>query len=208
MTEPSPNPTIDPTLRSLQRRNMIQAVLMSAIIFVAGGAVGFGVAALVGPRGRPGMPMPPDPPVEEVVRNMQNELSLTMQQTEQIKKIYTERFTALRAIRKEMGPRLTTEYATLRTDVEKVLTPEQFTSWNRRFEAARDRMMPPPPRPNGQGNGPPDGPQDGNGPPDRRRHDGPPPPPPFDGPGGFPPDGPRGRGPETRPDRPPPMDPM
>ncbi len=75
------------------------------------------------------------------------------------------------------------EYAGLRTDIEKVLTPDQFARWDKRYHEIATQMFPPPPPPRG---GPPPnggyGPDGGPGPDDRR---GPPPPPP-DGPPGDP----------------------
>jgi hypothetical protein len=177
-------------------------MILSVVIFASGAAVGWALAAWLPPRPR-GLPpgLQPDPPVDQLVAQMTDELLLTDEQARQITTIYQARFAALKSVRDEMRPRFTKEYDQLRADVQKVLTPAQFDRWNRRFESARSRMMPPPPRPPrpppppqpDRGPPPPDGGPDDRGPrpgpPDRR----------------GPPDGmPPGPGPDGRPPPPPP----
>ena len=203
--------------RRLKRRRICRGLLLSAIIFACGGVTGWSVALRREPHGNP---VVFDPPVKEVVHQLQRELvqkdlPLTDAQTPQITSIYQKRFAALQDIRKDMLPKLKAEYDGLRNDVQKVLTPAQFACWDQRFEDARNRMMPHS-RPDDhkhlghEGFGPHDGPHDGplNGP-----HDGLPPgrngPPGFDGPppglnGQSRPDGPLPDRDSPRPPAPPP----
>ncbi len=192
MTQDAPPSSEALLARRLKRRRICRGLLLSAIIFACGGITGWGVSLRHGPHGNPERA---DPPVEEVVSRMKEELFLTSDQTTQITVIYQKRFAALQAIRKDMLPKLKTEYDGLHSDVQKILTPEQYAGWNKRFEDARNRMLPHSPRPEDhmhpghEGFDPHDGPHDG---PQGGPHDGP-----LDGPhDGLPPDryGPPGFG--------------
>lgn len=165
MTQDTSPPSPDATLaKRLARRRALRAVLLSVVIFGAGGLTGWGAAHLMHQPGRAGGgdALRPDPPVQEIVQRMQEELLLSADQSRQIGDIYATRFAALKAIRQTMGPKLKQEYDTLRTDVQKVLTPAQFAKWDQRFEQVRSRMLPPDraggPPPRAGALGPPKGP--------------------------------------------------
>jgi len=182
-TETSSSPTPSPAAARIGPPVLARTILLCATIFVGGAGTGFGLAIALRPPAPPlptnGVERPPDPPIDMLVSHMQHELDLSPEVTKQVKDIYTKRYAAIKKIRDTMSP----EYDGLRADIQKVLTPEQFASWDKHFQQIATHMFPPPPR-----HGPP--PEGGYGPGDGGR----PPPPPPDG--GFPggPDGPGGPG--------------
>jgi hypothetical protein len=179
MSEPV-SPNIEPSPIGRQRCGRTAGILALAIvIFICGGGAGFGIAILVRRPPPMGMRMGPQPPIDAMVRQLQDELLLSDDQAKQIQQIYQNRETALQSIRQTMEPQLKAQYDKLNEQVKKVLNPAQYRRWSERFENVRDRMLPPPPR---------------HGPPRDRMGDGPD----RDGPNG----GPNGAGPNGgRPDR-------
>jgi hypothetical protein len=200
--EPIPPTAVVPL--PLRRRTLWRTILWSAVIFVSGTASGWGLG-LLWPVGRP-PPLGPEPPIEQIVRTMSDELLLSPQQAQQVQEIYRKRAEALRQVRQTVAPQFAAEYDKLQVELKKVLTAEQFARWQVRFNEARQRMWPPGPPPgrgagNDRGFGP-GGPEsqrprhgmgsEHNGPPDQER-------PPRDGPpGDGPPDD---RGPPDGPPR-------
>ncbi|MGD0389732.1 MAG: hypothetical protein ABSC42_12345 [Tepidisphaeraceae bacterium] len=141
----------------------IKALMLAAVIFLCGGAAGWGVALLL--HRPPPMPMgfAPEPPVNDLVDRLRDELLLTDDQVVQVRHIYKERQDALHAIRQKMGPELKAEYDKLDQQMKGVLTSAQYQRWAERFQSIRSRMLlPPPPLPPPPGEGRPD---DWRGPP-------------------------------------------
>ena len=206
MTNPSDkSATLLRAAPAIANYNPWRTVVLSAVIFAAGGASVWGIERMVSPKVEPAkttpeVPVGDGPPVEFLVNRMHDELSLSTEQTQQVRTIYETRYAALRKIRQEISPRLSTEYTGLRADIEKVLTPAQFAWWDQRYQNVRNRMLPPPP-PGAGGPGGPEGPEGTGG--MGGLPGGPPPPPPgapgYQGggsnpggmpPGDMPPDGP------------------
>ncbi|HEX4056360.1 MAG TPA: hypothetical protein VHX86_19025 [Tepidisphaeraceae bacterium] len=148
---------------------MAATILLVAIIFVAGGATGWGVAILYRPPPPMGME-PPAPPVNVMVARLREDLLLSNDQATQVKEIYKQRNDALQAIREQMGPQLKSQYDKLNQQMKQVLNPQQFQRWHERFEDIRNRMLPPPRPPMRDGMGTP-----GDGPPPFPPGGGPPP---------------------------------
>jgi hypothetical protein len=148
--------------------------MLAAVIFLCGGAAGWGLAHLLHRPPPMSMEMTPEPPVNELVDRLRNELLLTDDQVKQVRQIYKEREEALKAIRQKMGPELKSEYDKLDQQMKGVLTSAQYQRWAERFQMVRSRMLPPPPGEGGpdRWHGPPMGPQGpgGPGPDDHPRH--------------------------------------
>ena len=160
---------------------MIASILLAVIVFICGGAAGWGVSVLWRPPMRGPMGMAP-PPVEGMVDQLRVELLLSDDQVKAVKQIYQQRHDALESVRQKMEPELKAEYDTLDQQMKGVLNPTQYQRWSERFNSVRSRMLPPPPPgPGGPGEGGP-----GEGPGGML-------PPPGIGPGGPGPEGPGGR---------------
>jgi hypothetical protein len=181
------------------RFRVLKALALSLVIFLAGGAAGYGVSWLWHP---PFPPPPmgrfdPDPPVGNLVDRLRIELSLSDDQAKQVRKIYQDCHDSLAAIQTTMGPQFKAQYDKLDAQMKQVLSPNQYQQWSDRFHRIRDRWLPPPhggpggpggPGPwGGPGGGPggfgPHGPPPGEGGPGG---------PPDNGPPGGPPGGPQG----------------
>jgi len=169
------------------RRSMIASILLALIVFICGGAAGWGVSVLWRPPMRGPMGMAPPPPVEGMVEQLRVELLLSDDQVKAVKQIYQQRHDALESIRRKMEPELKAEYDSLDQEMKGVLNPTQYQRWSERFNSVRSRMLPPPP----PGAGGPVGGGPGEGGPDERP--GGMGPPPGMGPGGPGPEGPAGR---------------
>jgi len=189
-----PSPALS---RRLLRRRFTKLLALALVIFICGGAAGFGVAILCRRPPMNAAGFSPEPPVNEMVRRLQQELLLSDDQAKKVREIYQAREEALRSIHQKMQPEMKSEYDKLDQDMKQVLNPAQYQRWNERFQSLRNRIMPPGPPPfRGNGEGGPRGPNMGSpnmgGPPGF--------PGPLGGPGG--PDGPGG--PEDRPHHGPP----
>ena len=164
----------------------IKALMLAAVIFLCGGAAGSGLALLLHRPPPMSMEMAPEPPVNDLVDRLRDELLLSDDQVKQVRQIYKDRQDALHAIRQKMGPELKSEYDKLDQQMKGVLTSAQYQRWAERFQSVRSRMLPPPPPGEGgpdRWRGPPMGPGGPGGPgPDDRPPNGPP--------DGMPPPGP------------------
>jgi len=192
ISETVPDPA---TTRRLQRQRFVRLLAWTLIIFVCGGAAGWGVSILCRRPPAMGMGFGPEPPVNDMVHRLQEELLLSDDQAKQIRQIYQEREEALRSIRQKMEPEMKAEYDKLDAQIKGVLNPAQYQRWSERFQSMRNRMLPPPGGPHqpGMDGGPPPFGAGPRGP----RFGGPP------GESGGPegPRGPDGQGPDQR-DRP------
>lgn len=142
-----------------RRRGVGQTVVWTLVIFLCGAVSGWGAGLLL-----PHRPPPLGPgeiPVELVVRAMTDELLLSPEQVHKVEEVYRARAHNLQAIRTSLIPRFQAEYDGLQADLKPILSPEQFKRWEIRFNAARGRMMPPPPSEHGPGFRPEQGPPGG-----------------------------------------------
>jgi hypothetical protein len=127
----------------LRRRTLGRTILWSAVLFLSGAVSGWGLGLLC-PLGHPAPPpLGPEPPIDQIVRAMTDELLLSPRQVQQVQQLYRDRAAALRTIRREVEPRFSTEYDKLEAGLKDILTPEQFARWRIRFDAARKRMLAP-----------------------------------------------------------------
>lgn len=154
MSEPIAS-SLDPAIeRRIRRRRMVRLLALTVIIFICGGAAGWGVGVLL--RRPPPMSMGfgPEPPLDRMVRQLRDELLLSDDQARQVHQIYQQREDALHAIRQKMEPELKSEYDKLDEQMKGVLNSAQYQRWSERFQSVRSRMLPPPPPPPPDGQGP------------------------------------------------------
>lgn len=120
--QPAPEP---PIVRQTTGGRKMLAVLLALVIFVCGGATGFGVSML---HHRPPPPMGfmPDPPVEDLVSRLRDELLLSDDQVKKVHDIYQQRREALRTIRDAMEPKMKAEYDKLDEQMKAVLNTAQY----------------------------------------------------------------------------------
>ncbi|MGA2439648.1 MAG: hypothetical protein ABSH08_01700 [Tepidisphaeraceae bacterium] len=123
----------------------IKALMLAAVIFLCGGAAGWGLALLLHRPPPMSMELVPEPPANDLVERLRYELLLSDDQVTQVRQIYKERQDALHAIREKMGPELKSEYDKLDQQMKGVLTSAQYQRWAERFQSVRSRMLPPPP---------------------------------------------------------------
>ena len=185
-------------------RPWLRAFLLTSSVFVCGLVVGIVLtSAVLWPKAFNPFRQPPGFFVERLMNDMQSELLLSAEQTDQMKKVLAEHSERMEAIRNEIDPKIQAEFTAFKANVEAILRPEQAKLWNSRYEQMQKRFMrvPPPGGPMGPG-GPGGGPHGPMGP---------------GGPGGGPmgpggpggpmrpeagPDGPMGPGGRMRPDGP------
>ncbi len=183
-TEPTPSVRMMPQQGNFVR--VIAPLLLAAVIFVCGGAAGWGVATFWhGPRPPMGPGFGPEPPIDEMVDRLSHELLLSDQQVGQVRAIYEQRRDALEELRHQMDPQFKAEFDKLDEQMKAVLNERQYQAWSQRFKNAIDQNFPHHHGPGGPGMGPggPGGPGMGPG-----------------GPGpGFGPGGPGGPGPDGHP---------
>jgi hypothetical protein len=189
--------------RRSRRYDALMLLALSLVLFISGGLVGWSLSLWIKPPAPTTEQMGPQPPIQQLLDRMRNELQLTDQQITQVGQIYQKEYDALRAIREKMEPQFVVQYNDFRSRMKQVLTSAQFSIWDQDFQRIRNQMLPPPPQ--NPGNGPP-----GSGPPPPQNgNNGPPgsygPPPPQNGGNGPPDNGPPAQvGP---PDGPPPGNP-
>jgi protein CpxP len=89
--------------------------------------------------------------VELQVKKMNKELSLNEKQTEQVKALVTRQVQKREAKkaemqqikdknREQMKAQMQTEQAALTSEMKKILTPEQFTKWEKNREDKKDKI--------------------------------------------------------------------
>jgi Spy/CpxP family protein refolding chaperone len=149
-------------------RGRMIAGLVLLLVALAGGLAGVAVDRLVllphlfggrdvGPRGRHG----PPPPNHEFRDRFAHDLGLTDDQRVRIDSIMDRQMREVRAIRREVQPRVDSIIGRTRHELDAVLTPDQ----RQKAEILR-KKHPPPPRPPDDGMpGGPDGPPDAPPPP-------------------------------------------
>jgi hypothetical protein len=196
------NPVVEQILPAKRGRlRVLKALALSAVIFLAGGAAGYGVSWIWHPP-FPRPPMggfDPNPPVGDLVDRLRIELSLSDEEVKNVRQIYQDCRDGLMKIREQVRPQFKAQFDKLDAQMKQALNADQYQQWSERFRNIRDQMLPPPHGGQGGPGGPgpwgPGGPGGFGPPPDRG------------GPGGFPggppdngpPNGPRGMPPPGGP---------
>jgi hypothetical protein len=130
--------------RQLSRGRAWGLALWALIIFLCGSAAGWGVSMIMRPPPRMGLGFGPEPPVDEMVRRLKDELLLSDDQAKQVRQVYEDREKALRQIRDQMQPQMKAEYDKLDTQMKAILNSAQYQRWSERFRTLRERFLPPP----------------------------------------------------------------
>ena len=136
----------DAAVPSRGRTRVWTTVLLAALIFVAGAAVGGGATVLVGLRRLEHALQHPQMMPQRITDRLTRRLDLSPQQAAQVRQIITQRQAAFEEIRREMYPRVTAELDRARDEIAEVLTDEQREQWKSLFEKTRRRFRPPPPQ--------------------------------------------------------------
>jgi Spy/CpxP family protein refolding chaperone len=127
------------------RTRVWTTVLLAAVIFVAGAAVGGGATVLVALRRLEYAMHHPQVVPQRLTDRLTRRLDLTPDQAARVKAIIIERQAAFEAIRLEMYPRVTAQLDQARDEIDEVLTDEQREQWQAWFDKTRRRFRPPPP---------------------------------------------------------------
>jgi hypothetical protein len=131
-------PPISPVKSGRQNRRWIPAVLMAAL-FLSGGAIGAGLAAIAIHSQRETL-FNRDKLPDLILLMIQDDLgiNLTPDQMQQVKTILEKRQESLRTLRLEVRPRFDHEYELLDSQVSAVLDPSQRDKWHDSF---REKML-------------------------------------------------------------------
>ncbi len=122
-----------------KNRRWIAGVLMASL-FLSGGVIGAGLAAIAIHSQREKMMLNREQLPDLVLMMIQNDLGIKLSpdQTQQIKGILEKRQESLRNIRAEVRPRFDHEYELLDKQVSDVLDTSQRSKWH---EAFREQML-------------------------------------------------------------------
>ncbi len=140
------HPVASRTRWPFTRRQIVGQVIVAAVILASGIGIGVGGTILSlkdrimrVPIGDP--PRPPGPP-EWLIDRWRADLSLTDEQVQQIKDVFTQRMTAARDQWKKMMELQQQEQDQFAASMKSILTPEQFTKWKEEFDRAVDHWRP------------------------------------------------------------------
>lgn len=125
-------------------KNTIIAVLVVALAFTAGIAVGFFTSHVMILRGGPGAEAFP---TRALVNRLDRRLDLTDAQREEVREIIRRRHERIQELRRSMHPRLRAEVEAANAEIAKVLTPEQLE----KFDRMKFHLGPRPRRPHPRG---------------------------------------------------------
>jgi hypothetical protein len=80
-----------------------------------------------------------------MMQRMQQDFDLTKEQAQQIETVFADHHEKIMSIREEVRSGIEPEIESLRQQVEAILTPEQAKRWEERFDAQKQRWLPPHP---------------------------------------------------------------
>jgi len=79
------------------------------------------------------------PDAGRIAARIQEKYELDDTQKTKVTEIFTQHFNQLEELRNSLSPQLDQQYESLKTEMRKVLTPEQFSKWEPSFEERRQR---------------------------------------------------------------------
>jgi len=182
MTDQASKPDVQPGAGHLppRGRRTWPMVVLGLVIVVSGAVIGAGTTVLLLKDRLARPPSPGERSTDRIVEDLRGRYDLTDEQARKVREIMASSMDALEAIHRDAQSRAEASREKLRTEMKKVLTPEQFQRWELQFESLRPPRFGPPQGPPGRPPGaklpPPGGPfaPGGAGPGPGR----PPPPPP------------------------------
>ena len=134
----------DKGLPSPSPKRRCSRVVLPIIIFVAGGLIGSGLTVIFRPeqtrRGRRSLEETRDRMTEKIA----DKLDLSVQQTEQLRRIVEDRLNELQKLRREVQPRMEKEAAILKANLAAVLNDEQKARWEELYTELFNRWFPEP----------------------------------------------------------------
>ncbi len=123
------------------------AFLLSSLVFAFGAIVGAAIAGHFILSHHADAARKPMVQADRMTRQMQRDLHLSDEQREAVHEILQRHHEQLAAIRRETEPQVRATLDSMRSEIEKKLTPEQAEKWRDQFERMRERMR----RPNERG---------------------------------------------------------
>ena len=118
----------------MMNKSKITALTLLVIVFIAGGAAGWGTREATGkdPRGRGRGP-------DAMVEYLGRELQLSGPQRDSVRAIFVRHRPEMDALWREVRPRFDSIKARVRTEIDSQLTPEQRARHQRLIEDAEHR---------------------------------------------------------------------
>lgn len=133
------NDTEKKAVRTHPRARTWPTLLLGAVILLSGIALGVGGGLLFGPRGEPAGPPPPGAGARIAAR-IAERCDLSDDQAAEVRAAVERRLDELRAVGRDTAGRVAEIHQALRSDMKRILTPEQFEEWDASFERVRQRV--------------------------------------------------------------------
>jgi hypothetical protein len=118
---------------------------MMVAVFFSGGVIGSGSTLMVVNRRIKENESPRDPVKwsERIVSELEEKLSLSEKQTEQVKQVMKEHLAALNRLRREtFAPRIREQFEQMKDQVDSVLDDEQRSQWHAWLDERQNRVCP------------------------------------------------------------------
>jgi ElaB/YqjD/DUF883 family membrane-anchored ribosome-binding protein len=119
-------------------------LLLMAVVFAAGGAIGAGIMAIIRPPPRPAWTPPASSQQirDRLVDRINERVKLTPAQSEQVRRIADDYVQDSLALRASVQPQMSQEMNELHDDVAAVLTENQKPAWDTLFAEFKARWTP------------------------------------------------------------------
>jgi hypothetical protein len=115
-------------------------LLLCLVIFLAGVAVGYGVAVVLPPPAEPKRPASLEERRDRLAGRIDENVGLSDEQLAQTRAILEQRLAEVETIRKQIHPHLGRQARTLDVQMRAILRPEQLPAWEAFFEETFGRF--------------------------------------------------------------------
>ena len=130
------------TMLPKPRRTWIRSLFVGLVVLLCGVLIGAaGATYFLSSRILMGLQHPEMLP-ERITQRMHRRLQLSDEQAEAVLAIHIEHMERIQDLRREMRPQIEDIFSSLNEEITAVLTPEQATLWNKRFERAKELFLP------------------------------------------------------------------
>jgi hypothetical protein len=127
----------------LPRRRWRLTVLLGLVIFVSGGACGFGIGMWLEKRHFLEVLHHPERGPERIVTRMRSRLQLDDRQTRQVQALVEKRVAALEHLHRQVvDPLLAKQLEQFEADVTEVLNPQQRVEWHEYMKPLPEKWYP------------------------------------------------------------------
>jgi hypothetical protein len=117
------------------RRRWIRSIILGVVIFICGALVGGGITVKVIAKGINKFYRSSTESVADNITNrLRKRLDLTDDQTARIRSIILERQVELRRIRKDVRPKIETQFENTRREINEILTPAQVKIFEEHYK--------------------------------------------------------------------------